>query len=107
MRYPSPTSMGTRTRKSTALVSLVLVPLNLLGLGFAGCDSRDDDTPNFADATTGSDASTDDAGNVDFEDPDDPFNLDPVAAADSGPLAATPTTQPLANSSFAALPPNH
>jgi hypothetical protein len=103
--------MGNTTRKSTALISLVLVPLNLLGLGFAGCDSRDD-TPDFSQATNASDASPDDAeNNVDFEDPADPFNLDPVPADNvpttSGPVASAPTTQPLARSSFAALPPNH
>jgi hypothetical protein len=105
--------MEPAARKSTALISLVLVPLNLLGLGFAGCDSRDDDqTSNFATATTeGGDASAadgDDAAGFDFEDPNDPFNLDPVdaAAAGAGPLAY-PTTQPLAQSSFATLPPNH
>src|SRR5207302_369459 len=59
-----PTSMGNRTRKSTALVSLVLVPLNLLGLGFAGCDSRDDN----ADFATSAPASNDagDASPGDF-----------------------------------------
>lgn len=107
--------METRTRKSTALISLVLVPLNLLGLGFAGCDSRDDDpASNFASATDGGgDASADgdDAAGFDFEDPSDPFNLDPVDAppggsAGTGPVAY-PSTQPLAQSSFAALPPNH
>jgi len=99
--------METAARKSTALISLVLVPLNLLGLGFTGCDSRDDDpATNFASATDGGDAE-----GFDFEDPNDPFNLDPVAApvagaGGAGPVAY-PTTQPLAQSSFAALPPNH
>lgn len=106
--------METRTRKSTALISLVLVPLNLLGLGFAGCDTRDDDpASNFASATdNGSAADGDDAAGFDFEDPSDPFNLDPVDAPTAGGSAGTgpvayPTTQPLAQSSFATLPPNH
>jgi hypothetical protein len=105
--------MKPAARKSTALISLVLVPLNLLGLGFAGCDSRDDDqTSNFATATTeGGDASADgdDSTGFDFEDPDDPFNLDPVVAPATGAAGpiAYPTTQPLASSSFATLPPNH
>jgi hypothetical protein len=107
--------MESRARKSTALISLVLVPLNLLGLGFvAGCDSRDnEETPNFASSTDGSNtADGDETAGVDFEDPDDPFNLDPVdapaTASDTGASpVAYPTTQPLARSSFATLPPNH
>jgi hypothetical protein len=90
--------MNKNTRKSTALLSLVLVPLNLLGLGFTGCDSQDDDNPPTVSAT-------DDDGNTDFEVVDDGFNLDPVPSSDVGGAApAVPTTQPLAQSSFASQP---
>jgi uncharacterized membrane protein YgcG len=101
--------MGKRTRKSTALVSLVLVPLNLMALGFTGCDSRDD-KPDFSATTSdeaGDASATADFAAGDFEDPDDPFNLDPVPAGTDvrGPTTF-PTTQPLGGSAFAALPPN-
>src|SRR5215217_4781066 len=85
MRYLSATSMGTRTRKSTALISLVLVPMNLLGLGFAGCDSRDDDA------------------NSQYSASDPVYNLDPVPNPTGGPVpgpVAYPATQPLASSGF-------
>ena len=83
-------------RKSTAFITLVLVPINLLGLGFTGCDSRDDDVITGADV-----AQTD----TDFDtvDPDDVFNLDPVPPPANGPLAY-PATQPIANSAFASQP---
>lgn len=86
-------------RKSSALITLVLVPLNLMGLGFVGCDSRDDDVITGADV-----AQT----NSDFEtaDPDDVFNLDPVPPPANGPLAY-PATQPIAHSSFARQTPYH
>jgi uncharacterized membrane protein YgcG len=100
--------MGNRTRKSTALVSLVLVPLNLMALGFTGCDSRDDNADFSTSASDeAGDASAGDFAAGDFEDPDDPFNLDPLPAGTEirGPTTF-PTTQPLGGSAFAALPPN-
>ena len=103
--------MKKTTRKSTALVSLVLVPLNLMGLGFAGgCDSRDDSTSgSFTEPTptpSGGTAPADAGEVVDFDarDPDDPFNLDPVTTFAGGPPATQPTTQPLASSNFAHMP---
>lgn len=94
--------MNKNTRKSTAIVSLVLVPLNLLGLGFTGCDSRDDDgTPTFSSADDGTESL------ADFADPDEPYTLDPVTNyTGTGPLAPAPTTQPLAQSAFASQPAN-
>jgi hypothetical protein len=93
--------MNKNTRKSTALVSLVLVPLNLLGLGFTGCDTQDDNTPSYS--ATDADGNSDGTG--DFEEVDDGFNLDPVPSADVTAAAPTvPTTQPLARSSFATQP---
>src|SRR5687768_4149938 len=92
--------MNKNTRKSTAIVSLVLVPLNLLGLGFTGCDSKDDDGTA---QTCG--AAEDTATYPDFADPDEPYTLDPVPNyAGGGPLAPGPTTQPLAQSNFANQP---
>jgi hypothetical protein len=90
--------MKKNIRKSSALITLVLVPLNLLGLGFTGCDSRDDD----AVVDNGADVS-DEGVDFDATDPDDVFNLDPVPSYTGGPTIY-PATQPLANSSFAALP---
>jgi hypothetical protein len=90
------------TRKSTALISLVLVPMNLLGLGFtAGCDKGD----NGGSVTDASDQ----AEVVDFDarDPDDPYTLDPVANFAGGPPATQPTTQPLASSGFAGQSHHH
>ncbi len=86
-------------RKSTAFISLVLVPMNLLGLGFTGCDSRDDEVITGADV-----AQTD----TDFDtvDPDDVFNLDPVPPPANGPLTY-PATQPIAQSAFAGQPSHH
>jgi len=103
--------MGKRTRKSTALVSLVLVPLNLMALGFTGCDSRDDNADFSASATAGDEAgdasAAGDFAAGDFEDPDDPFNLDPLpAGAEVRGPTTFPTTQPLGGSAFSALPPN-
>lgn len=91
------------TRKSTALVSLVLVPMNLLGLGFtAGCDKSDDGAGSFTQ-------DTDQAEVVDFDaqDPNDPYNLNPVSNFAGGPPATQPTTQPLASSGFARYPAHH
>src|SRR3569832_2403076 len=90
--------MKKNVRKSSAYVTLVLVPLNLLGLGFTGCDSQDDD--NGADVSS--------PENVDFEasDPNDVFNLDPVTNQVGGPTTQ-PSGQPLASSSFASQPAYH
>src|SRR5687767_475357 len=94
--------MNKNTRKSTALVSLVLVPLNLLGLGFTGCDSNDDGNSSPTFSATDPDPTEVAA---DFADPDEPFTLDPVTNYNgTGPLAPAPTTQPLAQSAFAAQP---
>jgi len=91
-------AMKKNTRKSSAFISLVLVPLNLMGLGFTGCDSRDDDV-------VGADV---EQANVDFDstDPNDVFNLEPVADSQGGPVAY-PATQPLAASGFASQPAYH
>jgi hypothetical protein len=95
--------MNKNTRKSTALVSLVLVPLNLLGLGFtAGCDSRDD-----GGGASGDDGERAEVVDFDYRDPNDVFTLDPVPSFAGGPPATRPTTQPLASSGFAAVPPYH
>src|SRR6266581_3335336 len=95
--------MEKNTRKSSAIISLVLVPLNLMGLGFTGgCDSRDDDLPNADFATAG--GQVENAGDATFEDPDDPYNLDPIQNTGG------PTTQPsqtVGNSSFAHYGPSH
>jgi hypothetical protein len=92
--------MNRNTRKSTALVSLVLVPLNLLGLGFAGCDSQDD---NSSPSITATESGNEDEGQVDFAEADDGFNLDPVPNTGGvGPVVDT--TQPLAQSTFASQP---
>src|SRR3982750_2345990 len=99
--------MKKNARKSTALISMVLVPLGLAGLGFTGCD----DKPS-TDQSAYSGTDTEDAGNQpvgDFGDEDDVFTLDPVPAPDFPPGSAAagvgpvtwPTTQPLAQSSFA------
>jgi hypothetical protein len=101
--------MKKNTRKSTALISLVLVPMNLLGLGFTGgCDSRDDSgSGSFTQSATGD--GTPDGEVVDFDarDPDDVYNLDPVQNFAGGPPAAYPTTQPLASSGFSSVPAHH
>jgi hypothetical protein len=101
--------MKKNTRKSTALISLVLVPMNLLGLGFTGgCDSREDSAPgSFSQSATP--AETDEGEVIDFDarDPDDVFNLDPVSNFAGGPPATQPTTQPLASSGFASQTPHH
>ena len=89
--------MKKTTRKSSTFVSLVLVPLNLMGLGFTGCDSQDDDAfPNGADVAE---------ADVDFAaaDPNDVFNLDPAPSYAGGPTTV-PATQPLGASPFAAQP---
>ncbi|HSI37174.1 MAG: hypothetical protein ACAI43_04185 [Phycisphaerae bacterium] len=39
-----------RRRKSTSIISLALVPLGLLGLGYVGCDKNNDDPPQVATA---------------------------------------------------------
>lgn len=98
--------MKKNTRKSTALISLVLVPMNLLGLGFTGgCDSRDDAGSTFSQAAS----ETDQGEVIDFDarDPDDVYNLDPVNNYAGGPPAAYPATQPLASSGFATQPAHH
>jgi hypothetical protein len=91
-----------KVRKSTAVISLVLVPMNLLGLGFtAGCD-KSDDRGSFTEGA-------DQAEVVDFDaqDPSDPYNLNPVSNFAGGPPATQPTTQPLAASGFARYPAHH
>lgn len=102
--------MKNPTRKSTALVSLVLVPMNLLGLGFtAGCDSRDDNAPSSAGSFTESSPTADpNVEVIDFDarDPSDPFTLDPVVNPDAGPPATRPTTQPFAASGFSSQTPH-
>ena len=102
--------MKKNTRKSTALISMVLVPLGLAGLGFTGCDDKPStDQTAYSGTETDSDATETVA---DFGDEDDVFTLDPVPAPDFPPGSAAagigpvtwPTTQPLAQSSFAPLP---
>ena len=100
--------MKKNTRKSTALISLVLVPMNLLGLGFSGgCDSRDDGGGGSFSQTTPE--STEEGEVIDFDarDPNDVYNLDPVNNFAGGPPATQPTTQPLASSGFATQPAHH
>jgi hypothetical protein len=103
-------------RKSTAIVSLVLVPMNLLGLGFVGgCDNSSDSNvssdPTYQSADAGGEPGYVAAGlsdpaaaaDLDFADPEDPFNLDPVTLT-YGPIPTPlvyPTTQPVAASNFA------
>jgi hypothetical protein len=92
-----------KARKSTALISLVLVPMNLLGLGFtAGCDKSDDRGSFTTD--NGEQAEVVD---FDAQDPSDPYNLNPVSNFAGGPPATQPTTQPLASSGFARYPAHH
>jgi hypothetical protein len=97
----SPMNTNTR-RKSTALVSLVLVPLNLMGLGFTGCDSRDD----APQSVTQGNGDGDEVVDFDYRDPDDPYTLDPVTNYQGGPTTM-PTTQPLGSSGFATMPQRH
>jgi hypothetical protein len=98
--------MKKNTRKSSALISLVLVPMNLLGLGFTGgCDSSDDSGSTAQQATQ-----TEEGEVIDFDaaDPEDVYNLDPVVDFGmSGPPATQPSVQPVANSSFATVPAHH
>jgi len=92
-----------KARKSTALISLVLVPMNLLGLGFtAGCDKSDDRGSFTTD-------NGDQAEVVDFDaqDPSDPYTLEPVYNFAGNPPATRPATQPLASSGFAHYPAHH
>ena len=105
--------MKNPTRKSTALVSLVLVPMNLLGLGFtAGCDSRDDNAQTSAGSfsesqppPTNIDGDLVEVIDFDAADPNDPFTLDPVTGPQPVPPTTQPTTQPLAKSNFASQTP--
>lgn len=101
--------MKKNLRKSSALISLVLVPMNLLGLGFStGCDSRDDSgAGSFSQAAN--DGSTEDGEVIDFDarDPNDVYNLDPVNDFSGGPPTTQPTTQPLGASGFASVPAHH
>ncbi|HYE17305.1 MAG TPA: hypothetical protein VEA69_02615 [Tepidisphaeraceae bacterium] len=39
-----------RRRKSTSIISLALVPLGLLGLGYVGCDKNNEEPPQVASA---------------------------------------------------------
>lgn len=98
--------MKKNTRKSSALISLVLVPMNLLGLGFTGgCDSSDDS------GSTAQTTQTEEGEVIDFDaaDPEDVYTLDPMLdfGAAGGPPATQPSVQPLANSSFATMPAHH
>jgi len=96
--------METRTRKSSALISLVLVPLNLMGLGYvAGCDSRsDDERAADAEFAAAVQQAENGAGDASFEDPDDPYTLDPVENVTTGPT--TQPSQTVGNSNFAHYP---
>jgi hypothetical protein len=92
-----------KVRKSTAVISLVLVPMNLLGLGFtAGCD-KSDDRGSFS----GDSGQAEEVVDFDAQDPSDPYNLNPVSNFAGGPPATQPTTQPLASSGFARYPAHH
>ena len=97
--------MKKNTRKSSALISLVLVPMNLLGLGFTGGCDKSDDSGSTAQTTQ-----TEEGEVIDFDvaDPEDVYNLDPVLDfGASGPPATQPSVQPVANSAFATMPAHH
>lgn len=98
--------MKKNTRKSSALISLVLVPMNLLGLGFTGgCDSSDD-----SGSTAQQQTQTEEGEVIDFDaaDPEDVYNLDPVVDFGAGgPPATQPSVQPLGSSGFATMPAHH
>jgi hypothetical protein len=86
-------------RKSTALITLALVPLNLMGLGFTGCDSQDDAAVSgndYAQQAVNVEAPEDGSlFTADFPDPDDPFTLDPLPVPVNGPTTRpTSATQP-------------